>query len=69
MSSGNLRAMSGQGGDPRDLMTQMEIEAALVAERFNAYVKAGIPPMTVAVMLGTMLGTMGTQSREGDDGK
>lgn len=61
--------MSGQDDDPRDPMTPMEIHAAAVAEQFTAYVKAGMPPMAVAVMLGTQLGTMGSQGQEGGDGK
>lgn len=60
--------MSGHD-DPPDPLTELDIHAAAVAEQFNAYVKAGMPPMAVAVMLGTQLGTMGSQGQHGDDGK
>jgi hypothetical protein len=42
--------------------------AASMAETFNAFVQAGIPPQHVAVMLGTWMGTMGNGGAVGDDG-
>jgi len=54
---------------PVDPVTDLDTLAATMAVQFNAYVKAGIPPMAVAVMLGVMLGTMGSQQQRGDDGE
>jgi len=38
-------------------------------EMFNAHVKAGMPPMAVAVMLGTWMATLGTHGQAGSDGE
>lgn len=53
---------------PPDPISDLSMWSAQVAEQFNAYVRAGIPPMAVAVMLGTMLGTMGSSQQPGSDG-
>lgn len=54
--------------DLPDPTTPLDEMAAGIAEQFNAFVKAGIPPAAVAVMLGTMLGTLGNQGLRGSDG-
>lgn len=59
---------SGPNG-PADPITDLDVLAASLAEQFNAYVKAGMPPTAAAVMLGTMLGTMGGHQQHGDDGQ
>ena len=42
--------------------------AAQMTEMFNALVKAGMPPMAAAVMLGTWLATTGSHGQPGTDG-
>jgi uncharacterized membrane protein YadS len=54
--------------EPADPVTELDVMAASIAEQFNAYVRAGIPPIAVAIMLGTMMGTMGSQGQHGNDG-
>lgn len=55
-------------GDPADPVTPMDAMAASIVEQFNAYVRAGMPPAAAAIMLGTMLGTMGSHGQQGGDG-
>jgi hypothetical protein len=49
-------------------LTELEAMAAANAELFNAHVKAGMPPMAVAVMLGQMMGSSAAQGQQGGDG-
>lgn len=48
---------------------QLTEMAAMNTEMFNAHVKAGMPPMAVAVMLGTWMATLGTHGQAGSDGE
>jgi hypothetical protein len=49
-------------------LTEAEQVAAATTELFNAHVKAGMPPIACAVMLGVMLATSGSQGQHGTDG-
>ena len=49
-------------------LTDIDTMAAAMAEQFNAFVKAGIPPTSAAVIIGTWLGTAGSHNAEGSDG-
>jgi hypothetical protein len=54
--------------NPNPLMMIGDIDAAAAAnaELFQAHVKAGMPPTAVAVMIGTLLGTLVAQADQGD---
>ena len=54
--------------DPEDPFGELGEMAAQVAEMFAAYVKAGIPPHHVAVMLGTWMATIGGTGEQPTDG-
>ncbi len=61
--------MADQGGPPPMFdLTELEQMAAANAELVNAHVKAGMPPMAVAVMLGQMMGSSAAQGQQGGDG-
>jgi hypothetical protein len=47
---------------PQDPVTPLVEMAGQITETYNAYVKAGMPPMVVAVMLGTWMATLGGQA-------
>lgn len=53
---------------PPDPITELAQMAAQMAELFNAYVGAGIPPTHVAVMLGTWMAGVGGYGQQGNDG-
>jgi hypothetical protein len=52
----------GPDDGPQDPVLPLAEMAAQITETYNAYVKAGMPPMVVAVMLGTWMGTLGGQA-------
>lgn len=51
--------------DPIGNLTEL---AAQTAEMFAAFVKAGIPPQHVAVMIGTWMATLGNNGQQPSDG-
>ncbi len=53
--------------DPQNPLTELEQQAAGLAEMFRALTTAGMPPLAAAVMLGTMMGTSGA-GQNGSDG-
>jgi hypothetical protein len=55
------------GQAPPDPFRQVDVLAALVAEQYAAFVKAGIPAAQVSVILGTMLSGLLSADAQGAD--